>query len=112
MLAFRPVVLTEVSASAELGKKNVRSVLANVASTYSLNLELESPFSLAIARKYLKFSAWKASRGLILRARVPSRRRGPRVLFRAPKARCSTWSEAPEAMPDVVVISPTLTYTG
>jgi hypothetical protein len=51
MLAFRPVVLTEVSASAELGKKNVRSVLANVASMYGLNLELESPFSLAIARK-------------------------------------------------------------
>jgi hypothetical protein len=51
MLPFRPVVLTEASAYAKLSKKNVRSVLANVASMYSLNLELENPFSLAIARK-------------------------------------------------------------
>jgi hypothetical protein len=51
MVDFRPVVLTEASASAKLGKKNVRSVLGNVASKYGLYFDLKSQFSLAIARK-------------------------------------------------------------
>lgn len=79
---------------------------------YVLYLELKSPiFACDCEGNSSGFFCLEGFRwGLISRAGVPSGRRGPHVLFTAPKAR---WLHlvgssvlAPEAMPDVVTISP------
>jgi hypothetical protein len=58
---LRPVALIEASSSAEFGQeRNLRSVLANVASMYILYLELKSPiFACDCEEIALVFSAWK-----------------------------------------------------